>query len=43
MQELKKWRLASPPSNLNLVFPNRAGDPINHNNMVNRPLKKLES
>ncbi len=36
MRELKKWRLACPPSELNLVFPNGAGGPINHNNMVNR-------
>lgn len=33
---MKKWRLACPPSELNLVFPNGAGGPINHNNMVNR-------
>jgi integrase len=36
IRELKKWRLACPPSELNLVFPNRAGGPINHSNMVNR-------
>jgi integrase len=33
---LKKWKLASLPNNLNLVFPNESGNPINHNNMVNR-------
>ena len=36
MRELKRWRLACPPSDLDLVFPNGAGGPINHNNMVNR-------
>jgi len=34
--ELKKWKLACPPNGLNLIFPNEAGGPINHNNMVNR-------
>ena len=36
MRELKKWRLACPQSNLDLMFPNGAGQPINHNNMINR-------
>ena len=36
MRELKKWRLACPLSDLDLVFPNEAGKPINHNNLVNR-------
>lgn len=36
MTALKKWKLACPPSKLNLVFPNKAGGPINHNNLVNR-------
>lgn len=36
MAELKKWKIACPPCNLNLVFPNGVGGPINHNNMVNR-------
>jgi integrase len=34
--DLKKWKLACPTCELNLVFPNEAGGPINHNNMVNR-------
>ncbi len=34
--DLKKWKLACPPCELDLVFPNQAGGPINHNNMVNR-------
>ena len=33
---LKKWKLACLPSKLDLVFPNKAGEPINHNNLVNR-------
>ena len=28
MQELRKWKLACPPSKLNLVFPNEEGNPI---------------
>ena len=39
MKELKKWRLACPQNHLDLVFPNNAGKPINHNNMVNRHFK----
>ncbi len=36
MTELKKWKLACPKSDLNLVFPNGAGKPIDHHNMVRR-------
>lgn len=36
MKTLKKWKLACPPNKLNLVFPNKAGNPMNHNNMVSR-------
>ena len=36
MTELKKWKLACPPNKLNLVFPNEAGGPINHSNLVRR-------
>ena len=36
MTALKKWKLACPTSELNLVFPNKAENPINHNNLVNR-------
>lgn len=36
MTELKKWRLACPKSELDLVFPNSAGEPMNYSNMVNR-------
>ena len=34
--ELKKWKLACPPNNLELIFPNEAGQPLNHNNVVSR-------
>ena len=36
MAELKRWRLACPPNELNLIFPNEAGEPLNHNNVVSR-------
>ncbi len=36
MKALKKWRIACPPNKLNLIFPNREGLPINHNNLINR-------
>jgi integrase len=36
MKTLKHWKLACPPNDLDLVFPNEAGQPINHNNLVNR-------
>ena len=36
MTKLKKWNLACPNSDLNLVFPNSAGQPIDHHNMVRR-------
>ena len=36
ISELKKWKVACPPNKFNLIFPNQAGQPINHNNMVNR-------
>lgn len=39
LRELKLWRLACPSSELNLVFPNDAGGPINHNNLVVRHFK----
>jgi len=34
--ELKKWKLACPPNDLDLIFPNEAGQPLNHNNVVSR-------
>ena len=36
ISELRKWKLACPQNELNLVFPNRAGGPINYSNMVRR-------
>jgi integrase len=33
---LKKWKIACPPNKLDLVFPNEAGQPLNHCNVVNR-------
>jgi len=36
MQALKGWRLACLPNELDLIFPNKAGLPINYSNMVNR-------
>jgi len=36
ISELKKWKLACPVCELDLVFPNQAGNPINHNNLVSR-------
>jgi len=34
--ELKKWKLACPENKLDLIFPNREGNPIDHNNLVKR-------
>jgi integrase len=34
MSALRKWKLACRPSDLDLVFPNEAGNPINHSNML---------
>jgi len=39
MKELKAWKKACPPNDLDLLFPNGSGQPINHNNMVNRHFK----
>jgi len=36
MSELKKWQIACPPTELNLVFSNEAGKPIDANNLVKR-------
>jgi integrase len=40
MTALKRWRLKCPITDLDLVFPNEAGQPINHNNMINRYFNK---
>ncbi len=36
LSELRKWKLACPLNELDLVFPNEAGQPINYSNMVQR-------
>lgn len=36
MADLKRWKIACPPNDLNLIFPNAAGRPMNHNNMTAR-------
>jgi integrase len=36
MKELKKWKLGCLKNELDLVFPNKAGYPINYSNMMNR-------
>jgi integrase len=36
MAQLKRWKLACPPTDLDLVFPNDAGKPIEKGNLVRR-------
>ena len=36
MQQLKKWKLACPTNDLDLVFPNESGKPMSSLNMYNR-------
>ncbi|MBW1774482.1 MAG: site-specific integrase, partial [Deltaproteobacteria bacterium] len=36
ISELKKWKIACQSNELNLVFPNEAGNPIDANNLVKR-------
>src|SRR5208282_3413608 len=36
MKELKKWRMACPKNDLDLVFPNEAGNHINNKNKLRR-------
>jgi len=36
VKALKEWKLACPPNDLNLIFPNGSGQPINYSNMMNR-------
>ncbi len=46
IKELRKWKFACPPSELDLVFPNKQGQPITHSNMLRQhfwpALKKAE-
>lgn len=37
---LKKWKLACPKNDLDLVFPNEAGNPMDHNNLNLRSFRK---
>ncbi len=39
LQELKKWKPACPPNKLNLIFPNRFGEPMTGTCMVKRFFK----
>jgi len=39
LAELRKWKLACQPNELNLIFPNESGNPINYSNMINRHFK----
>jgi integrase len=36
VSQLKEWKLACPKSELDLVFPNAKGNPIDANNLLNR-------
>jgi integrase len=38
-QELKNWKLSTPPNELDLVFPNSVGKPMAHDNIVKRYLE----
>ncbi|MEW6440719.1 MAG: site-specific integrase [bacterium] len=39
LTELKKWKLACPKCKLDLMFPNEAGRPMEHNNLMERHFK----
>jgi integrase len=39
MNQLKRWKLACPPNDLDLVFPNCEGTPLESNNVRNRVFK----
>jgi integrase len=36
MAALRQWKLACPPNELDLIFPNGKGNPLNHGNMLRR-------
>jgi integrase len=36
MKKLKKWKMACPPNDLDLVFPSDTGTPMDNNNLVQR-------
>lgn len=37
--ELKRWKLACPKNEIDLMFPNETGNPMNYSNLVNRHFK----
>jgi integrase len=39
IKDLKKWKLACPPNDLNLIFPNKAGNPMGHGEMLRYQFK----
>ena len=39
MSDLRKWKLACPANDLDLVFPSKAGKPIDANNLIKREFK----
>jgi integrase len=39
MAELKKWKLACPPNELGLVFPNEAGKPMDASHLISRQFR----
>ena len=36
MATLREWKVACPPNELDLIFPNSKGNPLNHGNMLRR-------
>jgi integrase len=36
MKQLKMWKLACPPNNFDLIFPSKAGTPMDESNLMNR-------
>ncbi len=40
--ELKRWKLRSPPSRIDLAFPSSTGTPLRHNNMLRRMFFPLQ-
>lgn len=42
VSELRRWKLACPPSSLDLAFPSTAGTPLRRNNMLRRMFFPLQ-
>ena len=36
IKRLKKWKLACPPTELDLVFPNQSGNPLDHGHVLRK-------